>query len=47
MAKTLGMEWLDPLELYGLEHASALADSVEKQADICSYAARVFGSLPR
>ena len=47
MAKTLGMEWLDPLELYGLEYASALADSVEKQADICSYAARVFGSLPR
>ena len=44
MAKTLGMEWLEPLRLYGLEHASALADSVEKQADICSYTARVFGS---
>ena len=47
MAKTLGMEWLEPLELYGLEHASALADSVEKQATVCSYAARVFGGLSR
>lgn len=47
MAKTLGMEWLEPLELYGLEHASALADSVEKQAAVCSYAARVFGGLHR
>jgi multimeric flavodoxin WrbA len=47
MAKSLGMEWLEPLRIYGLEHASALADSVEKQADICSYTARVFGSLPR
>ncbi|MBQ3170739.1 MAG: NAD(P)H-dependent oxidoreductase [Mailhella sp.] len=47
MAKTLGMEWLEPLRLYGLEHASALADSVEKQADICSYTARVFGSAAR
>ncbi|WP_458399285.1 flavodoxin family protein [Mailhella sp.] len=47
MAKTLGMEWLEPLELYGLEHASALADSVEKQAAVCSYAARVFGGLSR
>jgi len=47
MAKTLGMEWLEPLELYGLEHASALADSVEKQAAVCSYAARVFGGFSR
>lgn len=47
MAKTLGMEWLEPLELYGLEHTRALADSVEKQASVCSYAARTFGSLPR
>lgn len=47
MARTLGMEWLEPLELYGLEQASALADSVEKQADVCEYAARIFGGLPR
>ena len=47
MAKTLGMEWLEPLELCGLEHASALADSVEKQAAVCSYAARVFGGFSR
>ena len=47
MAKTLGMEWLEPLELYGLEHASALADSVEKQAAVCSYVARVFGGFSR
>ncbi len=45
MARTMGMEWLEPLHLYGLEHASALADSVEKQAEICSYTARVCGSI--
>ena len=47
MAKSLGMEWLEPLRIYGLEHASALADSVEKLAEICSYTARIFGSIPR
>ena len=45
MARTMGMEWLEPLRLHGLEHASALADSVEKQAEICSYTARVCGSI--
>lgn len=45
MARTMGMEWLEPLRLYGLENASALADSVEKQAEICSYTARVCGSI--
>lgn len=47
MARTMGMEWLEPLELYGLEGPSALADSAETQASVCYYAARVFGGLPR
>ena len=47
MAKTLGMEWLEPLELYGLEGPTALADSSEVQSSVCYYAARIFGGLSR
>lgn len=45
MAKTLGMEWCEPLRLYGLEGPSALADSQELQANVCYYTARVLGGL--
>ena len=47
MAKTLGMEWAEPLHLRGLDAASALADSPELQASVCYYTAKVLAGLPR
>lgn len=47
MARTLGMEWLEPLHLRGLESASMLADSPELQASVCYYTAKVLAGLPR
>lgn len=45
MAKTLGMEWCEPLHLMGLDGSSALADSLEMQAEVCYYTARVMGRV--
>ena len=47
MARTLGMEWLEPLHLRGLEVSSALADSPELQASVSYYTAKVLAGLPR
>ena len=44
MAKTLGMEWLPPLYLYGLDGPDALVRSAEKQAQLRNWAADLRGA---
>jgi len=45
MAQALGMEWHEPLRLYGLDGADALAGCPEKQELVRSFAAGRFGEF--